>query len=187
MLARREHPFDDSALAAGLALVELPDSDAGAGADEIPGARAASDRGIVIGIDRTGTLPDVAPARFDVLLTTAAHALRPWVAVSPDALDVLLAALRARAGRHIRRRPQCSPGCCESPKVCRSPTPCTSNRLPIPCCSAAVSFAPGAAAGHNALPSESGRPRVALFRSGDDVTVRLTRPERTQRLRRTHA
>ena len=141
------------------------------------GPGGASDRGIVIGIDRTGTLPDVAPARFDVLLTTAANALRPWVVVSPDALEVLLAALRTR----IATYPAATAVFARVLRITESLS--FADALHIESLAYSVllggsEFRAWRRSRPQRAPIESGRPRVALFRSGDEVTVRLTRPER---------
>lgn len=48
---------------------------------------------VVLGVDRAGALPRVAPQDFDLLLTTAVNAPQPWVSVSAERLDDHAAAL----------------------------------------------------------------------------------------------
>lgn len=53
--------------------------------EALPGA------GVGVLVDRAGTTPAVDPALYDVMLTTAVDAPRPWVSVAPARLDGQLA------------------------------------------------------------------------------------------------
>lgn len=48
---------------------------------------------VVIGVDREGALPALVANDFDLLLTTAAHAPRPWVSLAPHDVDAQVARL----------------------------------------------------------------------------------------------
>lgn len=54
---------------------------------------------LVIGTDRTGSLPDVAVNDFDLLVTSAASPPRPWVGVAGPRFDARIAALAAAVQR----------------------------------------------------------------------------------------
>jgi hypothetical protein len=74
---------------------ELIDYDLESGFTPGAGAPAA----IVAGVDRKGTLPDIDPAGFDLLLTTARAPSRCWIQLPAAAIDAELASLRAAANR----------------------------------------------------------------------------------------
>lgn len=65
-----------------------------------PGERVPAGA-IAVCLDRTGALPSIDPAAYDVLLTTASSAPAPWVAVPPPRLEAQLA--------HVRRQVTASP------------------------------------------------------------------------------
>jgi hypothetical protein len=74
------------------------------------GGEFASDRGalyveapgtIRVGLDRSGRLPAVDAAAFDLLLTTAESSARPWIGIPAAQFDAAIDALRAAT----RRRP----------------------------------------------------------------------------------
>ena len=72
---------------AGLAVTELP-------ASPVPDPGGA---GMVrVGVHRRGSLPTTGLDAFDILLSSAADAPRPWVGVGPQDLDSRLDALQAR-------------------------------------------------------------------------------------------
>lgn len=58
----------------------------------------ATAQAVIIGIDASGLLPDVDPAPFDILLTSAERPPRPWIGTYPRspfaAADVLAASVR---------------------------------------------------------------------------------------------
>jgi len=74
----------------GSTLLEL-----GAGALDAP----PHDWGVTLLVDRAGALPDIDPARCDVMVTTRADAPAPWVSVPPQRLDAQLAAMHETATR----------------------------------------------------------------------------------------
>lgn len=53
-----------------------------------------------IGVDAAGALPAVDPDTFDVLITSRASALAPWVSISPPRLEITVAALCGRIRAH---------------------------------------------------------------------------------------
>lgn len=64
-----------------------------------PNDGAGPGPGVRIAIDRTGTLPKFDPAHFDVLVTVAAKAPKPWVSVAPARLEAQLQEITRNASR----------------------------------------------------------------------------------------
>lgn len=48
---------------------------------------------VLVGVDRAGTIPDVTPRDFDLLLTSAEDAPRPWVSIGAGVLDAVIESL----------------------------------------------------------------------------------------------
>lgn len=69
--------------------------------DAVDRARAwcLGTQAVIVGIDRMGALPPVDTEPFDVLLTIAAKAPRPWVSVPAARLDNRIAAIRTSVQR----------------------------------------------------------------------------------------
>jgi enoyl-CoA hydratase/carnithine racemase len=53
-----------------------------------------------VGVDRAGALPAAGLEPFDLLVSAAPHAGRPWIAAAPGALDDVLATIEARFHSH---------------------------------------------------------------------------------------
>lgn len=49
---------------------------------------------VMIGLDREGILPIIDAAHYDVLLTTAQNAPRPWVSIAPERFDLHIARIQ---------------------------------------------------------------------------------------------
>jgi hypothetical protein len=65
-----------------------------------PGAEAYRDaQAILIGLDRDGLLPVVEPQEFDILLTIAPNAPRPWVSTPAHAFEAKVQALQSAVHR----------------------------------------------------------------------------------------
>ena len=139
-------------------------------ADRAPGS-------ILIGLDRRGTLPDVEVADYDLLLTTAAAAPRPWVDVPAAAIDDEVALLAGRA----RERPLASSTLAQVLRVGEGlslPDALVLESLAYSTLLAGPEFRAWRDANPPRPPSPVTGARVRLTRDDDGVIVHLTHPER---------
>lgn len=60
------------------------------------GRTAVGGGAVRLGVHRNGPIPDIALDAFDILLSAAPEAPRPWVGVAPDSMDAAIDVLRAR-------------------------------------------------------------------------------------------
>jgi enoyl-CoA hydratase/carnithine racemase len=141
-------------------------------------AAAPAGPGVVrVGVHRGGALPSDALDAFDILLTAAPAAPRPWVSAPGDALDAALASL----AREVDRQPTAA---AVAAQVLRSTL-----KLPFGEALALESLAYSmllASGGFRAWRAASpprdrphdGAPRVSIEERGGEIAIRLTRPER---------
>ena len=152
---------------AGIAITELGRADV-----------ASAGSGVVrVGVHRGGGLPSGGLEAFDILLTAAPAAPRPWVSAPGDALDTAL----ARLSEEVARQPTAAAAAAQ---VLRSTL-----KLPFDEALALESLAysmllasGGFRAWRAATPSrdrpDDGAPRVSIEDRGGELVIRLTRPER---------
>jgi enoyl-CoA hydratase/carnithine racemase len=62
--------------------------------------RGAAPAALLVAVDRAGRRPAVDACDFDLMLTTAGEAARPWIVIEPAALDAEIAALATAVDRH---------------------------------------------------------------------------------------
>lgn len=145
------------------------------GHESAPVARAPGS--ILIGLDRRGTLPAVDAADYDLLLTTAVAAPRPWIGVPAAGIDDEVALLVGRA----RERPLAASTLAQVLRV--------GEGLSLPDALVLESFAystllagPEFRAWREAHPPRPQPPvagaRVRLTREEGALTLHLTHPER---------
>lgn len=153
---------------AGIAITELGRTDA-----------APAGPGVVrVGVHRGGTLPAEGLEPFDILLTAAPVAPRPWVSAPGEALDAALARLTEQVGRQPT-------AAAAAAQVLRATL-----KLPFDAALTLESLAYSmllASGGFRAWraatpprdrPDDDGAPRVSIEDGGGALVIRLTRPER---------
>jgi enoyl-CoA hydratase/carnithine racemase len=152
---------------AGIAITELGRSD---GPPAGPGV-------VRVGVHRGGALPSDGLDEFDILLTAAPAAPRPWVSAPGDALDTAL----ARLGDEIARQPTAA---AVAAQVLRATL-----RLPfgealaLESLAYSMLLASGGFRAWRAATPPRDRPddeatRVAIEERGGELVIRLTRPAR---------
>jgi enoyl-CoA hydratase/carnithine racemase len=132
-------------------------------------------RAILIAIDRPGALPDVDPASYDLLLTSAAAAARPWVYVPAGRFDERVEGI----GAIVSQAPIAASVLCHLLRVSEAMAlrdAITMESLAYSTLLGGGEFARWLAARKAAPPPPEAGPFVQMAREGDDVTVRLARP-----------
>jgi enoyl-CoA hydratase/carnithine racemase len=130
-----------------------------------------------VGVHRGGELPSDGLEPFDILLTAAPAAPRPWVSAPGDALDAAL----ARLSEQVARQPTAAAAAAQ---VLRATL-----KLPFEAALTLESLAysmllasGGFRAWRGATPPrdrpDDGAPRVSIEDRGGELVIRLTRPER---------
>ena len=131
---------------------------------------------VIIGVDRTGTMPVIDAEAFDLLLTIAVGAPAPWVSVLPDRLDAEL----ERLVESVRARPVAATTLCSVLRIGEHLSFDDGLKIESMAYSALLGgaeFAGWRATQPHQAVAEQSDPMVVVDRESDSVTLTINHPQ----------